>query len=48
MLDVGSRLKEFAIRSALGATPLRLLEVVVSRALRLMGWGLLVGLLAAL
>ena len=46
--NVAARMREFAVRLALGADPARLTQMVVRRALRLVGAGLAGGLLAAM
>ena len=46
--NVTARMREFAVRLALGADPARLTRMVVGRALRLVGAGLAGGLLAAM
>lgn len=45
---IAQRRREVAIRSALGATPARLIALVVGQSARLAGLGILVGLLVAL
>jgi putative ABC transport system permease protein len=46
-LSVGSRVKEFAVRRAIGAQPRDILRLVLTEGGRLVGWGVALGMVVA-